>query len=107
MDPFSDLRNHSRSGHQSKARLNVVLQAITQVIMERRVVLSTRSDSLPCPTEYFAAFMTALEGGDEGSIEDVCLTHASINVLAPYPDPSLTPSPVPILRVNESDIARF
>ena len=69
-DPFAELRQHAGGRHPVKARLNVILQAITQVIFERRPA-GPQSGAPPTPTEYFAALMTALEGGDLSSIEDV------------------------------------
>lgn len=59
MDPFSELRKHAGGAHPQKAKLNVVLSAVTDVILERRGAQGqARAIS---PTEYFAALMTALE----------------------------------------------
>ena len=68
MDPFFDLRRHAGSGHQHKAKLNIILSAIEEIIVERRGGASAEPIT---STEYFAALMTALEGGDFSSAEDV------------------------------------
>lgn len=76
MDPFFDLRKHAGSNHPQKCRLNVVLAAIEEVILERRGQPS--SEEPPSSVEYFAAFMTALEGGDISSAEDVRFSYIAL-----------------------------
>ena len=57
-DPFAELRRHA-GGNHPKARLNIVLAAVTEIVLEMR---SSGGDAPPTPTEYFAGLMTALEG---------------------------------------------
>ncbi|OQS01528.1 hypothetical protein ACHHYP_00672 [Achlya hypogyna] len=62
MDVFSELRRHAGGNHAPKVKLNIVLAAITDVILERR---GPNDDSETISnTEYFAALMTALESTD-------------------------------------------
>lgn len=61
MDPFAELRKHAGGAHPHKAKLNIVLSAITDVIHERRGAAATNSGKPVSSTEYFAALMTALE----------------------------------------------
>ena len=69
-DPFREIRANAR--HPRNSRLIVVLEAVTQVILQRRgeeADPGTNGD--PSPTEYFAALMTALEGSDMDNMEDL------------------------------------
>ncbi|RQM16062.1 hypothetical protein DD237_002363 [Peronospora effusa] len=69
MDPFIELRKHAGGTHPQKAKLNVVLGAITDVIYERR---SNADRSVPIsPTEYFAALMTALDAASDSHRQEV------------------------------------
>ncbi|CAH0479352.1 unnamed protein product [Peronospora belbahrii] len=69
MDPFTELRKHAGSTHPQKAKLNVVLGAIIDVIYERR---GTGDRSAPIsPTEYFAALMTALDAASDSHRQEV------------------------------------
>ncbi|GAB9470174.1 hypothetical protein Gpo141_00007426 [Globisporangium polare] len=60
MDPFTELRKHAGGNHPQKAKLNIVLSAITDVIYERRGANADASKPIS-NVEYFAALMTALE----------------------------------------------
>ncbi|EQC38838.1 hypothetical protein SDRG_03796 [Saprolegnia diclina VS20] len=62
MDVFSELRRHAGGNHAPKVKLNIVLAAITDVILERRGPAND-AESIS-NTEYFAALMTALESTD-------------------------------------------
>ena len=81
MDPFFELRRHAGSGHTGKAKLNIVLSAIEEIIVERRGAAA--SSATITATEYFAALMAALEGGDLSSMDDVLSLLSIILPLTP------------------------
>ena len=68
MSSLAELRRHARGGHAQKSEVNLVLEAITEVIFDRRKAASA-SDATnisdPTPTEYYAALMTALDSSDQ------------------------------------------
>ncbi|TDH65747.1 hypothetical protein CCR75_002023 [Bremia lactucae] len=69
MDPFEELRKHAGGAHPHKAKLNVVLEAVCDVIHERR---SNDNCRVPIsPTEYFAALMTALEAASDSHRQEI------------------------------------
>ena len=68
MSSLAELRRHARGGHAQKSEVNLVLEAITEVIFDRRKAASASGApnmSDPTPTEYYAALMTALDSSDQ------------------------------------------
>ncbi|ETP19775.1 hypothetical protein F441_06366 [Phytophthora nicotianae CJ01A1] len=69
MDPFTELRKHAGGAHPQKAKLNVVLAAICDVIYERRANGDRQAPI--SPTEYFAALMTALDAASDSHRQEI------------------------------------
>ncbi|RLN81492.1 hypothetical protein BBJ28_00011961 [Nothophytophthora sp. Chile5] len=94
MDPYTELRKHAGGNHPQKAQLNLVLGAITDVIYERRAN-GDRSAPISA-TEYFAAFMTALEAASGSHCQEI----AQLLALA------LPEVPTAVLRGKFAAVAR-
>uniref|UniRef100_K3WEP6 Uncharacterized protein n=1 Tax=Globisporangium ultimum (strain ATCC 200006 / CBS 805.95 / DAOM BR144) TaxID=431595 RepID=K3WEP6_GLOUD len=95
MDPFTELRKHAGGNHPQKAKLNIVLSAITDVIYERRG--ANASDAKPISnTEYFAALMTALESAAASHQQEITQLLAMV----------LPVVPEAVLRAKYSAIAK-
>ncbi|KAF0688169.1 Aste57867_20202 [Aphanomyces stellatus] len=70
MDVFAELRRHAGGNHPQKVKLNVVLAAITDVIVERRGPNGDEDQPIS-NTEYFAALMTGLESSDDSHAQEI------------------------------------
>ncbi|CAK4636489.1 unnamed protein product [Aphanomyces euteiches] len=70
MDVFAELRRHAGGNHPQKVKLNVILAALTDVILERRGD-GMDHDQPISNTEYFAALMTALESSDDSHAQEI------------------------------------
>lgn len=83
MDPYKELRLHANSKHPQKAKLNIVLQAICEIIHDRKGSAEVAIQ----PVEYFAALMTSLESQDQSHIPQIIvllsmiLPHVNVSVL--------------------------
>ncbi|DAZ94614.1 TPA: LOW QUALITY PROTEIN: hypothetical protein N0F65_010553 [Lagenidium giganteum] len=86
LDPYAELRKHAGSAHPQKAKLNIVLSAITDVIYERRGQQQPGGKPIS-PTEYFAALMTALESASASHLVEI--TQLLAMVLPYVPEPVL------------------
>lgn len=95
MDPFAELRKHAGGAHAHKAKLNIVLSAITDVIYERRGAGVSANKPISS-TEYFAALMTALESAAASHQQEI----AQLLALA------LPGVPEAVLRAKYSAIAK-
>lgn len=93
MDPFTELRKHAGGNHPQKAKLNIVLSAITDVIYERRGNDSSKPIS---NVEYFAALMTALESAAASHQQEITQLLALV----------LPVVPEAVLRAKYSAIAK-
>ncbi|RLN59945.1 hypothetical protein BBP00_00006244 [Phytophthora kernoviae] len=93
-DVFTELRKHAGGSHPQKAKLNVVLAAITDVIYERRAN-GDRSAAIT-PTEYFAALMTALDAASDSHRQEVAQLLSMV----------LPEVPAPVLRSKFSAVSR-
>lgn len=95
MDPYTELRKHAGGNHPQKAKLNIVLSAITDVIYERRGASSSESKPIS-NTEYFAALMTALESASASHQQEITQLLALV----------LPVVPEAVLRAKYSAIAK-
>lgn len=95
MDPFTELRKHAGGNHPQKAKLNIVLSAITDVIYERRGANADTSKPIS-NVEYFAALMTALESAAASHQQEITQLLALV----------LPVVPEAVLRAKYSAIAK-